>query len=379
MSDTALASATDPRLLRALNAVCPYYTMFPLDFPLARLAGASTGDWVLDPFCGRGSTNFAARLLGLPSVGVDANPVAAAIAQAKAVSTTPSWMVATCTEILRSAEEPEDLPQGDFWKRAFHQSTLFQLCKLREALLKNCRSPTRKALRALLLGLLHGPKIKARLKSYCSNQMPRTYASKPDYALRFWRGHRMQPPKVDVLDLVTRKAVHYFGHLPPSVDARVVVGDSRRLKIRKLLPRSERAGWVITSPPYYGMRTYVPDQWLRYWFLGGPAKVVYRVSRQLKHHSPGVFARELGTVWKNVACACKTDARLVVRFGSIPDRDQDARDILRESFRVADAGWRITTVRSAGAADHGRRQAGQFGLADSSPIEEFDFYARLET
>ena len=59
--------------------------------------------------------------------------------------------------------------------------------------------------------------------------------------------------------------------------------------------------------------------------------------------------------------------------------DQDARDILRESFRVADAGWRITTVRSAGAADHGRRQAGQFGLADSSPIEEFDFYARLET
>ena len=58
MSDTALASATDPRLLRALNSVCPYYTMFPLDFPLARLAGASTGDWVLDPFCGRGSTNL---------------------------------------------------------------------------------------------------------------------------------------------------------------------------------------------------------------------------------------------------------------------------------------------------------------------------------
>src|SRR5438309_408505 len=163
------------------------------------------------------------------------------------------------------------------------------------------------------------------------------------------------------------------------MDARVVVGDSRRLKIRRLLPRSERASWIITSPPYYGMRTYVPDQWLRYLFLGGPAEVVYRFSHQLKHHSPAVFAGELGSVWKNVALACKTDARLVVRFGSIPDRNQDARDILRESLRFADCGWRITTVHSAGAANRGRRQAGQFGLADSSPIEEFDFYARLET
>ena len=38
----------------ALNAVCPYYTMYPLDFPLRVLKEhGDEGDWVIDPFCGR--------------------------------------------------------------------------------------------------------------------------------------------------------------------------------------------------------------------------------------------------------------------------------------------------------------------------------------
>jgi DNA modification methylase len=55
----------------ALNAICPYWTMFPLDFPLQALAGGHPGEWVLDPFCGRGTTLFAARKLGMGTVGID--------------------------------------------------------------------------------------------------------------------------------------------------------------------------------------------------------------------------------------------------------------------------------------------------------------------
>ena len=56
-----------------LNAICPYFTMFPLDFPLGILkVHAKPGARVLDPFCGRGTTNFAARLLGLDTIGIDA-------------------------------------------------------------------------------------------------------------------------------------------------------------------------------------------------------------------------------------------------------------------------------------------------------------------
>src|SRR5687768_692706 len=72
------------QLATALNAICPYYTMFPLAFPLGVLKRRSQPkQWVLDPFCGRGTTTFAARLLGLSSVGLDSNPLAAALAAAK--------------------------------------------------------------------------------------------------------------------------------------------------------------------------------------------------------------------------------------------------------------------------------------------------------
>src|SRR6266545_7384754 len=68
----------------ALNAICPYFTMFPLDFPMRILNRyGQPGQRVLDPFCGRGTTNFAARLSGLHTVGMDSSPVATAITAAK--------------------------------------------------------------------------------------------------------------------------------------------------------------------------------------------------------------------------------------------------------------------------------------------------------
>ena len=123
----------------ALNGVCPYYTMYPLDFPMRVLRGhGKRGDWVFDPFCGRGTTNFAARLLGMPSMGVDSSPVAAALAKAKLASAESGRVVANAKSILDAAKEPITVPAGEFWRLAYHEHTLMQLCQLREALLAEC-------------------------------------------------------------------------------------------------------------------------------------------------------------------------------------------------------------------------------------------------
>ena len=84
----------------SLNAICPYFTMFPLDFPLGVLKDAGIDEWVFDPFSGRGTTNYAARLLGLPSIGIDSSPIAAALTEAKLVNATPDAIVAVAVEIL---------------------------------------------------------------------------------------------------------------------------------------------------------------------------------------------------------------------------------------------------------------------------------------
>jgi hypothetical protein len=124
------------------------------------------------------------------------------------------------------------------------------------------------------------------------------------------------------------------------------------------------------------MRTYVPDQWLRTWFLGGKADVQYDFTNQLAHGSPEEFSSQLAQVWQRCAEVCRDGAQMIVRFGGIRTRRQDPRAIFRESLRGS--GWRLQTARAAGTSTRGKRQAPQFGRSLESPVEEHDFYLRLE-
>lgn len=355
---------------RALNAVCPYYTMYPLDFPLRVLERhGKPGEWVIDPFCGRGTTNFAARLLSMPSVGFDSSPVAAALAMAKLVYAEPGRVVASARRILEGTRMPSAVPTGTFWRLAYHEKTLVDLCRLRETLLTDCSSPTRILLRAIALGALHGPRPKGT-PSYFSNQSPRTFAPKPNYAVKFWTARGMRPVDVDVLSIIKTRADRYLTEPPPNVDGKVLLGDSRVADTFADLPK---ARFVVTSPPYFGMRTYLPDQWLRLWFLGGPDYVEYRQpDGQLEHSGADHFAAEMGRVWKNAAKHTTGDARLIIRYGGIHDRDAVPMDVLKKS--LVDSGWKMVTAKAVPDSDSGRRQVRQFQAEPKKAITEHDVY-----
>jgi SAM-dependent methyltransferase len=284
----------------SLNGICPYFTMFPIEFPLGVLAtGAKrkSRGRVLDPFCGRGTSNFAARLLGYSSFGIDGNPVAVAVSQAKLAKTTPQRIMDSACAIIDRFPIANDMPSGEFWDLAYHPEVLNLICRFREGLLQDCRSDTRIALRAIILGALHGPKMKTK-DSYFSNQSQRTYAPKPAYASRYWKERGLKPAKVDVMRIIEERAQRYFKNLPTRVEGQIILGDSRDDRVFD----NFKGGfdWIITSPPYYGMRTYFPDQWLRLWFLGGKPIVTYSMSRQVQHNSPDSFAGDLNRVWINV-------------------------------------------------------------------------------
>ena len=151
----------------ALNGICPYFTMFPLEFPLNILKRrARLNECVLDPFCGRGTTNYAASILGLYSLGIDSSLIATAITEAKLVRVAASDIVAEARTILHEADA-NNVPQGEFWQWLYHPDVLINLCRLRTALLDDCSSPTRIALRGIILGALHGPQQKT-FQSYFS-------------------------------------------------------------------------------------------------------------------------------------------------------------------------------------------------------------------
>lgn len=369
----SLPAKTAP-ILR-LNGLAPYYTMFPLAFPFNALRNSKPGDWVLDPFCGRGTTLLAARLRGLNSIGIDSNPVAVAIAAAKLVDASAERIIRLAAKILKQHDSSlaGDVPTGDFWSLCFDERTLSDICTLRKYFLTNCSSQTAIALRGLLLGILHGPRNKGR-PTYLSNQMPRTYSTKPSPAIKYWTTHQLTPAYVDVMDAIKRRAQFTFSVVPPFVRGKVLRDDSRSLSNLSSRPK---ASWVVTSPPYYGMRTYFPDHWLRNWFVGGPSEVNYADATQLSHAGDDAFINDLASVWCSVAKHCAPNARLVCRFGALPSAKKDPRQLLRMSLEMADCGWTVTTIKNAGASSRGRRQCDQFISESSTPIDEIDLYAVL--
>jgi hypothetical protein len=364
-----------------LNAICPYYTMFPIDFPQRVLRGAHAQQIVADPFCGRGTTLFAARERRLDCYGIDTSPVAVAISRAKLAAAAPQSVLAAYDALMKNSSTAV-VPEGPFWEYAYHPETLSLLCSLRAALLKAAAEsnepPAITVLRGLALGALHGPLNKGpNPSSYFSTQMMRTFAPKPDYAMRFWMSRKLTPPFSDIRAVIARRAERLLKRVPPMRTlAQVVHGDARDSASYAALPSA--IDWVITSPPYLGMETYEVDQWLRLWFIGGPAYPVYRNPNQLCHHDPATFARNLAMVWDHIAAHARSSIRMVIRFGAIGSRRTDYLSLLKQSLTESHAPWRLTMVRSAGSAEKGRRQSVAMGKRGRSPtIEEQDFYVRL--
>jgi hypothetical protein len=349
--------------------------MFPLPFPYRRLRKEPQGVRVLDPFCGRGTTNFAARLVGLESVGLDSNPVAAAVAQSKLLNVSSADVHRACRAALADSD-PGTMPRGEFWSLCYDRTTLREICMVRNHLLTAGRLTKAKvALRAIMLGILHGPVMKG-VSTYLSNQMPRTYSTKPGSAIGFWRKRKLRPAYVGVLDAVKRRADYLLKEVPPHSDGIVRLADSRKPNSYEGLGTFDL---VLTSPPYLGMRTYWPDQWLRNWFLGGPSAVEYAPEDQITTQDQDKFTTDLAEVWKQSGEVCRSGAKLLARFGALPSYSADPSALIKESLHQADCGWVVQTITGAGAAPDGKRQADQFGAGEIDSIAEIDVHCRLET
>ena len=378
MSIGILSSVFEKKAMR-LNSICPYFTMFPLDFPLDILKKHSKeNDCVIDPFCGRGTTNFAARLLGLNTIGIDASRVAVAATQARLVAPTPEEILDSVQAILISRKKTTKPPKGEFWRMAYHPDVLQDISDIRGALLENSiEKHIAAALRGLILGALHGPTGQVK-KSYFSNQCLRTYGPKPAYAVKFWKEHKLSPPRVNVVEIIAERAHRYYGSALPHVRGSALLGDSRnRTTIMRACNMIDKIDWVITSPPYYGLNTYLPDQWIRNWFLGGPETVAYASTGQLSHNSRSIFLNDLREVWENIGARCKPRAKLVTRFGAIRSRlVEDPAQFIASSFDST--GWKTIDIRNADNADRGKRQANTFRQKHSVPCDEVDVWAQWQ-
>jgi hypothetical protein len=122
-----------------------------------------------------------------------------------------------------------------------------------------------------------------------------------------------------------------------------------------------------------GLRTYLPDQWLRLWFLGGPPKVIYEWPGQIGYESENNFAAAMASVLRGIDSATSKRAHAYILLGSIPSVPADVSALMRSALNNSDSRWRLVSKRTRGKADVGKRQATQFKQY-SKPAEEYLFH-----
>lgn len=251
--------------------VGPYYAMFPTSFATDVVKEhTKRGQYVLDPFAGRGTSLFAAAAEERVGLGVEINPVGWVYGKAK-LQTARKVAVENKLHFIgkkASSYKAEAAKLPEFFEWCFCPRVQEFLVAARD-ILQWRRKKTDWTTMALLLIDLHGKR-----QNSLSNQMRQTKAMSPQYAVRWWKKHRMRPPDLDPVEFMLKKIEWRYrkGRLSAG-QSRIYLGDSRsKLKAISDESRRVRTKLLLTSPPYQGVTNYFYDQWLRLWLLGGPSK-----------------------------------------------------------------------------------------------------------
>lgn len=242
----------------AIEAIHPYPAKFIGDIPRALLRALPLPEntVVFDPFVGSGTTLLEAQRHGVPSVGVDLNPIACLIARVK-TAPTPTTLPEIARKITLAASENRQplrwyIPNVDHWFKADVQTAVAALLQEINALR---RSRPYDALRVALSSIL------VRV----SNQDSDTRYAAIEKSVT----------KADVFDLFLNAAdklhealLERDWSLPP---ATVIEANTLTLQPTVLLPR---VGLIITSPPYPNAYEYWLYHKYRMWWLGFDALAV---------------------------------------------------------------------------------------------------------
>jgi DNA modification methylase len=247
---------------------------FPLHVALELLeANAHKNATILDPFCGKGTSLLAARLLGHKAYGIDVAPEAIVCSSAKLADVTLTSICSYISNLKVPHGKSIDPPANV--RVFFHRATLTQILAFRAALqrdLRNEQATTRDHAifaMALLLGILHGH------ASY-SLSVPSAHAfsMSPGYVKKYCEDNNLLAPKRDVRECLLRKAMKCLAKpLPAKVESMVHMGSAVSVSaaFRNLVGKVDI---ILTSPPYLNAQTYSKDNWLRLWLLGYDHKVL---------------------------------------------------------------------------------------------------------
>lgn len=339
----------------------PYPARFITALPsqVISLLDIKTGP-VLDPFCGSGTTLFAARNAGLSSVGVDINPIACLISRVR----TSRWNVgdgellqqhakglsAAASSGAEVGNEFKHIPRLDHWFAPHAQAALSGAVQYANAL--DIKDPWRDRVMV---------SISAATVRISKQDSDTRYAAVDKAGDQATAARSIHDALLRTGNWLSANNTHVQGD--PS--ARVVMGDAQDLSF----VQDESIQLACFSPPYPNAYEYWLYHKYRMYWLGFDATEVrkYEMGARPHYSKPNGltevdFARQMGNVFGHVARALvpKGYACVVVGDSVIGGRVIDNGDLLakvavQRGFKPVYAGTRpIATSKSSFNRAHSR-------------------------
>ena len=296
----------------------PYYAMFPVEFAFDVVEQYSNkGDFILDPFAGRGSSVYAGGVLGRHSLGIEINPVGWLYGKVKLNPAPKEKVVSRLCEIYS---------KRNFYSRRIEKMPLFyRMCFCDEVLkfllasrtfLNWKTNNTDSTLMAIILSNLQGKRGEG-----LSNQMPMTKSLSIPYSIKWWEKMGIEtPPALNPYDFILKKLEWRYAKGLPVISAKssFIHGDCTDVLKQGIPSQDKKISLLFTSPPYCAITDYHIDQWLRIWLLGGEkeAKIIAekhkgRFNNKIEYKSllENVFSQCSKQMKKRAAVYIRTDAR----------------------------------------------------------------------
>jgi hypothetical protein len=303
----------------------PYYAMFPMQWAMDVVAEYSReGDFVLDPFAGRGSSIYAAAAQNRTGYGVEINPVGWLFGDVKLKPAPGDRVLRRVEEIcslVSKGTRAKARAMSEFFRVCYHPKVLSYLLAARSNLDWRDNWVDRTTM-GLILVYLHG-----KVHRSLSNQMRDTKAMSPDYSVRWWRKNGYsEPPEIDPVAFLSACVKWRYGKGRPKYgESKVVLGDSTE-KPKCVFGVRKRFHLMFTSPPYFGVTNYHYDQWLRLWMLGGKPSAARDSGGgpwRRKFESRPCYKQFLRVVFRNCTDVMADRSTIYVRT--------DAREFTREA------------------------------------------------
>lgn len=316
--------------------------MFPPQVPHVFIRWLTEpGDVVYDPFSGRGTAPLEACRLGRLGMGSDANPLAYVLTATKVDPPTAQEAGARLAELRSLCRHHAGDGAPDDIRMLYSRRVLGQLVWLREHLDLQRRDD--RFVMALLLGVMHANYKPEHPARGLSISMPNTFSMSPGYVRRYINEHDLEPPDVDVFDLLDAKLERL--RLPGAgatrgsawqQDARVPAPSDRLDQPAKL---------VFTSPPYLSVIKYGKYNWVRLWMLKEDPRAVDAALMTTGSLSTYIaFIKEL---LAGLAPSLRDDGYLCLMIGDVRERGTGRITNLVEHVWEAGAqplGWRLRGV-----------------------------------